>query len=200
MSDRIQRHKLIDRIYHWVMAASIFTLLITAFFPIIGIKFAWLEIHWIAGLSLTVLVVAHIFRALFFQRLLDMVPDGKDFQSLTNGSVRPGKYNLMQKLYHLGVGGLIIGAIGSGLLMFRRIDTPFWRRDPTWFDSNGWGIIYSAHDLIGMSLITMVMIHVYFALRPDEWHLTRSMFRGWITRKEYVEHHDTARWKAKEEV
>jgi hypothetical protein len=43
----------------------------------------------------------------------------------------------------------------------------------------------------------MVMIHVYFALRPDEWRLTRSMFRGWITRREFEEHHDTGRWIAK---
>ena len=50
-----------------------------------------------------------------------------------------------------------------------------------------------------MALVTMIMIHIYFALRPDEWHLTRSMFRGWISRKEYLDHFDPKRWKAKEE-
>ena len=42
------------------------------------------------------------------------------------------------------------------------------------------------------------IIHVYFALRPDEWHLTRSMLRGWITGKEYRDHHDPRRWQAKD--
>ena len=49
-----------------------------------------------------------------------------------------------------------------------------------------------------MALITMVMIHIYFALRPDEWWLTRSMFRGWISRSEYEEHCDSQRWQADE--
>jgi len=49
-----------------------------------------------------------------------------------------------------------------------------------------------------MALVTMVIIHVYFALRPDEWHLTRSMLRGWITGKEYRDHHDPRRWPAKD--
>jgi hypothetical protein len=57
-------------------------------------------------------------------------------------------------------------------------------------------LILSAIGFAGMALITMVMIHVYFALRPDEWHLTRSMFRGWMTRKEYQDHFDPKRWKA----
>ena len=45
-----------------------------------------------------------------------------------------------------------------------------------------------------MAMITLVMIHIYFALRPDEWWLTRSMFRGFVSRKEYVEHCDSSRW------
>ncbi len=46
------------------------------------------------------------------------------------------------------------------------------------------------HDLAALTLITMVMMHVYFALRPEKWSFTRSMIRGWITRDEYSEHHD----------
>jgi len=190
----IQRYKLVDRIYHWVMAICILTLMATAFLPIIGWKFEWLAIHWVTGLVLTVAVAFHIIRSLFFQKIMNMVPDGQDFASL--GTSRSGKFNLAQKLYHLAVAVLILSAIGSGLLMLRKIDTPFWKRDAYWFGDNDWGIIYSLHDFAGMALITMVMIHVYFALRPDEWHLTRSMFRGWMTRKEYQDHFDPKRWKA----
>jgi hypothetical protein len=41
----------------------------------------------------------------------------------------------------------------------------------------------------------MVMIHVYFALRPEKWKYTRAMIRGWITRQEFDEQHDPQRWQ-----
>jgi hypothetical protein len=40
------------------------------------------------------------------------------------------------------------------------------------------------------------MIHIYFALRPEEWWLTRSMLRGHVSRREYVDHCDRERWRA----
>jgi cytochrome b subunit of formate dehydrogenase len=196
---RVQRHKLVDRIYHWVMAVCVLTLMATAFLPIIGWKFEWLMIHWVTGLILTAAVLFHIIRSLFFQKLMNMVPDGKNIGSL-GMEAKTGKYNLAQKLYHLAVAVLILCAIASGLVMLRKIDTPFWKRDPYWFSDHGWGIIYSAHDFAAMALITLVMIHVYFALRPDEWHLTRSMLRGWMTRKEYQDHFDPKRWNASDEA
>ena len=196
---QIQRHKLVDRLYHWAMAVCILTLLATSLLPIIGWKFAWLAIHWVTGLVLTVAVLFHIVRALFFQKPMSMVVDGQDLQNLGSGG-RPGKYNLAQKLYHLAIAVLILSGIASGLVMLRKIDTPWWRRDPYWFSDSSWGVIYSAHDFVAMSLVTMIIIHVYFALRPDEWHLTRSMFRGWITPKEYKDHFDPKRWNAEEEA
>lgn len=195
---KVQRHKAVDRIYHWVMAICILTLLATSLLPIVGWKFAWLTIHWITGLVLTVGVIFHIIRALFFQDPMSMVVDTKDVANLTAGG-RPGKYNMAQKLYHLAIAILILCGIATGLLMLRKIDTPFWQRNAYWFGDQTWGFIYAIHDLVAMSLVTMIMIHIYFALRPDEWFLTRSMFRGWISRKEYRDHFDSKRWKAKEE-
>jgi formate dehydrogenase subunit gamma len=193
---RVERHKLVDRIYHWVMALSILTLMATAFLPIIGWKFEWLAIHWVTGLVLTVVVVFHIIRSLFFQKVMNMVPDSKDVSAPMRP---PGKYSIAQKLYHAAVAVLILCAVGSGLLMLRHIDMPFWKRDPYWFSDHGWGVIYALHDFAAMALITMVMIHIYFALRPDEWHLTRSMFRGWMTRKEFTDHYDPTRWNPSED-
>src|SRR2546423_8419464 len=76
--DRIQRHKPIDRAYHWLMAAAMLILLVTAFLPILGIKFAWVDIHWITGLVLTVIVLFHIVRASFWQNFWSMMIDGAD--------------------------------------------------------------------------------------------------------------------------
>jgi cytochrome b subunit of formate dehydrogenase len=196
-ADRIGRHKFIDRAYHWVMAATVLILLVTAFLPILGVKFEWVGIHWVTGLVLTVIVLIHIVRAVFWQNFWSMVPDGKD---LTDPFAKPGKYSVAQKLYHLAISVLILAAIVTGLLMWRKVDTPFWQRDPYWLSTDTWGVVYALHGLAAMALVTMVIIHLYFALRPDEWHLTRSMLRGWITPKEYTDHYDSRRWSGGDEV
>src|SRR5438105_9305163 len=45
----IPRHSLAARLFHWIMAASMFTLLFTAFLPKLGLQFDWLTYHWIAA-------------------------------------------------------------------------------------------------------------------------------------------------------
>ena len=72
---RIRRHLVVDRLYHWIMAACVLTLLATAFLPIIGVKFDWLGLHWMTGVVLAVLVVWHIVRASIWQSLRSMVID-----------------------------------------------------------------------------------------------------------------------------
>ena len=46
-----------------------------------------------------------------------------------------------------------------------------------------------------MAVLALVMIHIYFALRPEKLWITRSMIKGWITRKEFRDHHDGAVWQ-----
>jgi formate dehydrogenase subunit gamma len=196
-ADRIERHKFVDRAYHWLMAAAVLILLVTAFLPILGIKFEWVGIHWVTGLVLTLIVLFHIIRATIWQSFWSMMIDGTDLRA---PFAKPGKYNLAQKLYHLAISVLILSTIATGLLMWRKVDTPFWQRDPYWLSTDSWGVVYAIHGLAAMALVTMVIIHIYFALRPDEWHLTRSMLRGWMTRKEYADHHDSRRWQAKDEA
>ena len=206
-TDRIRRHLLIDRAYHWLMAACVLTLMGTAFLPIIGYKFEWLGLHWTTGVGFSALVLIHIVRAVIWQDLRAMMIDGTDrrngWRALMralggNGAApgKPGKYNVLQKLYHAAIAVLVLSVIATGLAMLLKIDTPLWRRNPYVLADYQWGWIYVVHGFAAMGLITMVMIHIYFALRPDEWRLTRSMFRGWITRREFEEHHDAGRWAA----
>jgi hypothetical protein len=42
--------------------------------------------------------------------------------------------------------------------------------------------------------VGLVIAHVYFAVRPEKWWITKSMVLGWITRRQYLEHHDPHRW------
>ena len=204
---RVLRHTLFDRIYHWLMAASVLTLMGTAFLPIAGFKFEWLSLHWMTGIVLAALVLIHIVRALIWQDWRAMILDGADIRDGFRkakaalggrGPVagKPGKYKIAQKLYHLAAALLVLSIIVSGLLMLLKIDTPFWKRNPYWFDSDTWGIIYSVHGFASLAMITLVMIHIYFALRPEEWWLTRSMFRGTISHQEFTDHCDAGRWRA----
>jgi cytochrome b subunit of formate dehydrogenase len=88
--ERVKRHDKIDRIYHWVMAISTIALLITGVLPIIGIEFAWLELHWIAGIVLTVVVLFHIVRSLFFKDGSEMKITGGDFKEPFDNTKKPG--------------------------------------------------------------------------------------------------------------
>ena len=51
------------------------------------------------------------------------------------------------------------------------------------------------HGLAGVGLVGLVIAHVYFAVRPEKWWITKSMILGWITRRQYLEHHEPERWR-----
>jgi formate dehydrogenase subunit gamma len=203
---KIIRHAAIDRAFHWLAALCVLTLLATAFLPILGFEFGWVPIHWITGLVLIAVVLLHIVRALFRQGLKSMwigAADLRDGAAIIRATLRrdaaavpkPGKYSLAQKLIHHAFSIVVLTALATGGAMLARIDTPWWQRNPYVLPAETWGIIYVLHDLAALMLITMVMMHVYFALRPEKRLFTRAMLRGWITRTEFSEHHDPERWQ-----
>jgi cytochrome b subunit of formate dehydrogenase len=188
-----------------VTAASVLLLLGTAFLPIVGLEFAWVSVHWITGVVLTVVVLFHVVRALFWQSLSAIwigradVRDAAAIVGRTFGGrsaqPKPGKYSFAQKLIHHAFAVVVLTTVVTGGLMLLRIDTPWWQRNPYVLSSETWGVVYVLHGLGALFLITMVMMHVYFALRPEKLLFTRSMILGWITREEYKEHHDPNRWQ-----
>ena len=203
---RIARHALPDRLFHWLTAASVLTLLGTAFLPILGFKFDWVMAHWIAGLVLIGAVLFHVVRALAWQSWRTVMIYGADLReavAIVRGTLRrgaaeppkPGKYSFAQKLVHLFFTLAVLGAAATGALMLAHVETPWWRPNPYLLRDATWGYVYVVHDLAALTMITMVMVHVYFALRPEKWLFTRAMIRGWITRAEYEEHHDPKRWQ-----
>ena len=108
---------------------------------------------------------------------------------------KPGKYSAAQKLYHHLITIVIMVAIVTGLMMLVRIDSPFWERNTYWLSQENWGIVYVLHGLSALVSISLIMVHIYFAFRPEKLLYTRSMILGWITRDEYLTHHDPDRWK-----
>lgn len=191
--ERVVRHKGVDRLFHWVMAASVFALLITGVFPIIGLEFRWLTMHWVSGLILTAAVLFHIVRALFWQKLKCMWIRRRDMRELFDATARPGKYSVAQKSMHAVVTVLVLLVIGSGLVMFSNIDTPWWNRTNAISEATlGW--VFLIHGLSTMALIALVSLHIYFGLRPEKLFYTRSMISGWISRDELKSNHDPERW------
>jgi cytochrome b subunit of formate dehydrogenase len=110
-------------------------------------------------------------------------------------SRRPGKYSVAQKLIHHAFAAVVLTTLITGGMMLVRIDTPWWQRNPYVLSDATWGIVFVLHGLAALLLVTMVMMHVYFALRPEKLMFTRAMVRGWITRREFDEHHDPKRWQ-----
>lgn len=205
LPERIPRHTFMARMFHWVMAASIFTLLFTAFLPIAGVRFAWVTWHWMAGLVLTGSIIYHIIHATFFMDFWSIWVGPKDIPELKAELLRelghdvPGpkapKYPLANRLYHLSIVVVGFTSIITGLLMMPRIRTPFFTRNPYIMSDLAWGWNYVAHGVAGVALVGLVIAHVYFAVRPDKWWITNGMIFGWITRRSYLEYHDPQRWK-----
>jgi formate dehydrogenase subunit gamma len=206
-SAKIVRHALVDRLFHWVTAMCVLVLLATAFLPIVGVEFGWVTAHWITGVVLIVAVLFHIVRSLFWKSLRTVwigAADVREALAIVRSTLRmnggaqpakPGKYSFAQKLIHLAFTVVVLVASATGAVMLARVNTPWWSSNPYLFADKTWGIVYVLHDLAALMLITMVMTHIYFALRPEKLLFTRSMIRGWITREEYGEHHDPKRWQ-----
>jgi formate dehydrogenase subunit gamma len=182
---RVVRHAGIDRLFHWLTAASVLTLMATGLLPVLGVKFDWVVIHWITGIVLIVLVLFHILRSLIWQHFKTMW-----FTSDEVARRKVGKYSVAQKLMHIAMTLMILGAAITGAFMLAKMDTPLWKRDPYLLAPDSWGIVYAIHGLAALSAVTLVMVHIYFGILPENRMYLRAMIKGWVTRQELIEHHE----------
>lgn len=204
---RVVRHSAGARAFHAVMAAAMIVLLVTSFLPVLGIRFAWVTLHWVAGLVLIATVLGHVVHATVWGDWRAVAMARGDLADVrrrlrralgqpTEPPAKPAKYPLPNRLYH-HVTTITAGiAIGTGVLMMVRVPTPFFTRNPYLLADSTWGWVYVAHGLSAVLFVTLVMAHVYFAILPEKRWMTRSMVRGWISRDEYLQHHDPTRWPA----
>ncbi|HEY6347409.1 MAG TPA: cytochrome b/b6 domain-containing protein [Bryobacteraceae bacterium] len=205
LPEKVRRHSLAARLFHWVMAASMLGLLFTAFAPKLGYEFSWVTLHWIFGLVLTASIIFHIVHASFWMDFWSIWPDSIDIEDAkrrwlrARGQSSPAprkfaKYPLENKAYHgiIVLAGLAV--ILTGLFMMKRVRTPFFTRNPYLFGDMTWGLMYVLHGLAGVGLIALIMVHIYFAVRPEKLVITKSMITGSLDRDHYLEHHDPERW------
>jgi len=202
---RIPRHSLTARLFHWIMAVAMFVLLFTAFLPKVGVQFNWVAYHWIAGTVLTISILFHVVHASFFLDFWSIWPDRADLEDarvrfqrfLGKSAALPrkfSKYPLANKLYHGVVMLTGLAVILTGFFMMFRVRTIFFPRNPYLFSDMTWGLMYVLHGLAGVALITLVIVHVYFAVRPEKLPITASMIVGSMSREFYLEEHDPLRW------
>lgn len=202
----IMRHSFVSRVFHWVMAFSMLALLLTAFLPIVGVRFPWVQWHWMAGILLTASIMFHIVHATFVLDFWSIWVGPKDIPEFKAEMLRevgidapgpkPGKYPLGNRLYHLAVLIAGLSVIATGILMMWRVRTGIVERNPYLLTDSTWGITYVVHGLMGVGFVGLVIAHIYFALRPEKLWITKSMIFGTISRRQYLEHHDPDRWVA----
>jgi len=203
--ERVPRHTLAARLFHWIMAASMIALLITAFLPKVGVQFDWVAYHWIAGLVLTASILFHVVHSTFFLDFRSIWPDRTDLLDAKSRALRffgkdaplPGrfaKYPLENKLYHGVVMIAGVAVIATGLFMMKRVETGILVRNPYLFSDMTWGMMYVLHGLAGVGFIALTIMHIYMGVRPEKLPITKSMIFGWMSRDFYLEEHDTGRW------
>jgi formate dehydrogenase subunit gamma len=201
----VTRHSLAARMFHWIMAASMLTLLVTASAPVLGLQFNWVEIHWIAGLVLTVSIVYHIIHASFWLDFWSIWLNKEDareaitrLKRAMGGSAPPprkaAKYPWDNKMYHTAIALSALASVPTGLLMMNRVETPLFTRNPYLFGDTTWGVMYVLHGLSGIGLVGLTIAHIYFAIRPEKRWITKGMVFGDISRQDFLEHHDPQRW------
>lgn len=209
LPEKILRHTTGARAFHWSMTVAMFVLLITAFFPLLGIRFPWVTIHWIAGFGLILTVVYHIYHVFAKQDIRTMWMGRRDvdetarnlkraIRATDEDSPRPGKYPADQKMFHHAATVVTLGAVATGVLMMFRIDHFLWEQNPYVLSDAAWGWVYVIHGVCGIGLIFLVIAHVYFAIRPEKRWMTWSMINGWIGRDRYLQNHDPKRWAVAE--
>jgi len=207
--ETIERHTLAARLFHWIMAASMLVLLVTGFFPIIGVQFAWLTIHWIAGVVLTISIIYHIVHASFYldfwsiwilpEDMAEAVKRMKRQLGQDVGEVQKhAKYPLDHKLYHTAVMLAGLAVIGTGLVMMFNIENPLVSQNAYLLADETWGLMYALHGLGAVLFVLLTLTHIYFAVRPDKIWLTKSMIFGSVDREQYLAHHDPNRWNVSE--
>jgi cytochrome b subunit of formate dehydrogenase len=179
------RHRLPDRLFHWVMAAAVVVLGATAFLPILGVRFEWVPIHWIAGVVLTLAVLFHLYRVFAVHGLGGMSPGADDLREVLRGAVgkdssdlSPAKYDALQKGYHTATAMTVLALVGTGLVMLAKIDTSFWKRNPSIMTDQSWGVVYVVHGGAAMVLLFLFLLHLYFSLIPEHRAFLQSMIAG----------------------
>jgi cytochrome b subunit of formate dehydrogenase len=222
--EEISRFSFAQRASHWVMAIAVFALMLSGFIIMnteVTVKaipgLSWLTIHIISAVVLVAYVVFHLAHVAYKgtwdkmwigrKELNDLWVRFKNLLGRTDEYPRQFEYPSAQKLLHWGVTGATLGVVATGFVLWRRVSMePIWSatREFSFLgvqfglgtaDAPGlvaWSFVF--HDFFAIGILALVMGHIYFALRPNEWAITKSMITGKVTAAEYAEKYDPRSW------
>jgi cytochrome b subunit of formate dehydrogenase len=218
VEERVQRYDIPQRIYHWVNLSSLLILLWTGLtiynLNLFGVQpfsdFATMligqnynplifDLHKYSAFILVGSLLFHILydtgiRGIFWSEL----PKSADFRGFnvmaknflgrTKEYVKFPRYNPGQKMLHIGIAIVVvlIGATGWMMNANYRWLVPIW-----WLNLDFDFLLYWTrvlHDVLTFALVTMVVMHFYFAVRFENLPTFRSMVTGWVP-KSYQEKH-----------
>ena len=141
--ERVPRHSLVARAFHWLMA-----------------------------ISMLASIIFHIIHASFFLDFWSIWPDKIDLRDAKRRLLRSigkeapppdrfAKYPLENKLYHAVILLSGLAVIVTGVFMMKRVNTAgIFTRNPYLFGDMTWGMMYVLHGLAGVGLIALIMVHV----------------------------------------
>lgn len=222
--DEVQRFSVAQRASHWVMAIAIFALLLSGFVIMnndVTVRalpgLSWLLIHEITAIVLIGYVFFHVghvatkgtWDEMWFgvRDVKDQLVRLKNFFGMTDEYPRQLKYPGAQKILHWAITGVTFGLILTGLVLLRRVPfEPLWSatREFTFLGVTfglgsaaqlglvAWSFVL--HDFFAVGMVALVMGHVYFALRPQEWDVTKSMITGTVSVQGYAEKYAPSSW------
>lgn len=168
-------YNLNQRLFHWGNLLLLAVVAISGYWiffrrspatPVSGIS--WLDIHIWSGLLFAAGVVAHAVAAVMRGDWRSMRPEMKDlagagliwrnFLGRTSEYPAPGKYDPLQKIFHHLLALLAITFTLSGLWMWLSAERYY-------FAARGWlHTMRLVHDLSAVTLVVMVIGHLYFSL------------------------------------
>lgn len=222
--EEVDRFSMAQRASHWIMAISVFALMVSGFIimnsqvtvrAFLGIS--WLNVHIVSSLVLIGYVGFHLghvaykgtWSEMWFGRrdARDLWVRFRNLLNLTEDYPRQFKYPSAQKLLHWGVTGATLGLILTGLVLLRRVSLqPLWSATREFSvlgirfglgTGDAMGLVswsFVLHDFLAIATVSLVMGHIYFALRPNEWAITRSMITGTVDVDHYAEKYSPASW------
>jgi len=217
-SQKVKRHDVFQRVYHWVNLGALLLLLWTGLtiydLNILGIRpfssFAIIlfgdtftsfvyEIHRYAAFTLLGGLIFHVLydtgiRGVFWSELPSkadlrgMNIMAKNFLGISKEYVKFHKYNPGQKMLHIGIAIVIVLIGATGFIM----SANYRFLVPIWWlPVNFDFVLYWSritHDLLTFALIALTTLHFYFGARKENWPTFRSMISG-VVPKEYQEKH-----------
>ena len=157
--ERVPRHSLVARAFHWVMAISMFALLIHGVSAQGGrqIRLGHVSLDRRPGAD-RIRSLFHIVHASFFLDFWSIWPDKIDLRDAKRRMMRAfgkdapppdrfAKYPLENKFYHAVILLAGLAVIITGVFMMKRVNTGIFVRNPYLFGDMTWGMMYVLHGI-----------------------------------------------------